>query len=69
MNKLITEGNWNEFKGIVKQKYGNLVNDDETWAEGKADEIIGRIQQETGKTKEQIDAELKKHYEAFRTRH
>ncbi len=47
-------GNWNQVKGKLKQKYGNLTDDDLTYAEGKEDELIGRIQEKTGESKEKI---------------
>ena len=58
MNKLELKGNWNEVKGKLKQKYGQLTEDDLSFAEGKEDELIGRIQKKLGKTKEQIKEEL-----------
>ena len=54
MNSDQLKGNWNEVKGKLKQKYGNLTDDDLTYAEGKEDELYGKIQQKTGETKEDI---------------
>ena len=48
------KGNWNEVKGKLKQEYGELTDDDLKYAEGKEDEVIGRIQKKTGKTKEEV---------------
>lgn len=48
------KGNWNLVKGKLKQEYGELADDDLTLVEGKEDEIIGRIQKKTGKTKEEV---------------
>lgn len=48
------KGNWNQLKGKLKQEYGELSDDDLTYAEGKEDELIGRIQQKTGESKEKI---------------
>ena len=44
MNKLQFKGSWNEIKGKVKQQYGNLTDDDLVFAEGKNDELLGRLQ-------------------------
>ncbi|MDF1571103.1 MAG: CsbD family protein [Bacteroidales bacterium] len=60
MNELQIKGRWNEIKGNLKQKYGNLTDDDLTFAEGKEDELLGRLQQKTGKTKEQLIDEINK---------
>jgi len=38
----------------VKQKYGELTDDDLTYAEGQEDELLGKIQKRTGKTKEEV---------------
>lgn len=60
MNKLQIKGKWNELKGQLKQKYGNLTNEDLTYAEGKEDELLGRIQKRTGKAKEVLIDEINK---------
>ncbi len=51
-------GNWNEAKGKLKQKYANLTDDDLTFAEGKEDEMLGRLQQKTGRSKEELREEI-----------
>ncbi|MGB3465228.1 MAG: CsbD family protein [Cyclobacteriaceae bacterium] len=58
MNDLQIKGNWNELKGKMKQKYGNLTDDDLTFAEGKSDEMLGKLQQKTGKSKEELKSEI-----------
>ena len=55
MNKLQMKGNWNQTKGKLKQKYANLTDDDLKYVEGKEDELLGRIQKRTGKTREEIE--------------
>ena len=52
------KGKWNQVKGKVKQRYGNLTDDDVTFSEGKFDEMLGRIQEKTGKTKEDLRKEI-----------
>jgi uncharacterized protein YjbJ (UPF0337 family) len=54
MTKLNLKGNWNETKGKLKQKYGQLTDDDLTFSEGKDDELLGRLQKRLGETKESI---------------
>lgn len=58
MNKLEVKGNWNEIKGKLKQRYGNLTDDDLTFADGKQDELLGRLQKRLGKSKEELKREL-----------
>jgi uncharacterized protein YjbJ (UPF0337 family) len=48
------KGNWNELKGKIKQKYANLTDDDLLYTEGKEDEMLGRLQKKTGKTKQEL---------------
>lgn len=48
-------GNWNQIKGNLKQRWGNLTDDELLYEEGKEDELIGRIQKKTGETKENIN--------------
>lgn len=60
MNSDQLEGKWKQIKGQFKQKYGEVTNDDVTYAEGKFDDMLGRLQERTGKTKEQIKDEIDK---------
>lgn len=54
MDKLTLKGNWNELKGKIKQANADLTDDDLQYEEGKDDELLGRIQQKLGKTKDQV---------------
>ena len=54
MNTESIKGNWNEIKGKIKQKYGELTDDDLAFEEGKEDEMYGRLQQKLGKSKDEI---------------
>jgi len=54
--KLKLNGNWNQVKGAIKQKYANLTDDDLVYEEGKDDELLGRLQKKIGKTKEEVKA-------------
>lgn len=54
MDRLIMKGKWNQIKGKLKQNFGQLTDNDLTYEEGREDELIGRIQQKTGKTREEI---------------
>ena len=54
MNTTELKGNWNEQKGKLKQKFANLTDDDLMYAEGKKDEMFGKLQKKLGKTKEEL---------------
>jgi uncharacterized protein YjbJ (UPF0337 family) len=58
MTNLQIKGSWNEVKGKLKQKYGQLTDNDLTFAEGKEDELLGRLQQRLGKSKEDLRKEI-----------
>ncbi len=60
MNKLEIKGNWNEIAGKLKQQFANLTDDDLLYVEGKEEEVLGRLQQKTGKTQEEIRRLIKK---------
>ncbi|MFZ4400687.1 MAG: CsbD family protein [Bacteroidales bacterium] len=55
MNTNELKGNWNEQKGKLKQKFAELTDNDLLFAEGKKDEMMGRLQLKLGKTKEELD--------------
>lgn len=54
MNTTEIKGNWNEQKGKLKLKFATLTDNDLLFAEGKSDEMIGRLQIKLGKTKEEL---------------
>ena len=56
--KLQLKGSWNEVKGKLKQKYAQLTDDDLMFAEGKEDELLGRLQKRLGRTKDELRSEI-----------
>jgi len=60
MNQTELEGKWNQVKGKFKQEYGDLTDDDVTFSEGKFDEMLGRLQEKTGKSKEELRNKIEK---------
>ncbi|PYL27549.1 MAG: general stress protein CsbD [Verrucomicrobia bacterium] len=58
MTKLEFKGSWNEVKGKLKQKYAQLTDNDLAFAEGKDDELLGRLEQKLGRTKEDLRKEI-----------
>lgn len=57
-NKNEIEGRWDQMIGKIKQKYADLTDDDLKFAEGKAEELWGRLKEKLGKTQEQIRKEI-----------
>ena len=58
MDKLEIKGNWNETKGKLKQKYADLTDDDLTYTEGKEEDLLGKIQKKTAKSRDEIKKEI-----------
>lgn len=54
MNELKFDGSWNRVKGKMKEKYGELTDDDLKYSEGKEDQLLGRLQQKLGKSKDEV---------------
>jgi uncharacterized protein YjbJ (UPF0337 family) len=65
MDIIKIKGHWNELKGKLKQEYSVLSDDDLQYVEGKEDELLGRIQQRLGKSKEDVEALLRKYTNQF----
>ena len=58
MTTLTFKGTWNEITGKLKQKYADLTDDDLLFAEGKEEELLGRLQKRTGQTKEALRKQI-----------
>jgi uncharacterized protein YjbJ (UPF0337 family) len=59
MTTLEIKGDWNITKGKLKEKWAKLTDNDLQYAEGKAEELVGRIQKRTGETREAVEKALK----------
>jgi uncharacterized protein YjbJ (UPF0337 family) len=59
MNTLEIKGDWNITKGKLKQKWAKLTDDDLQFAEGKVEEVFGRIQKRTGESREAVEKAVK----------
>jgi uncharacterized protein YjbJ (UPF0337 family) len=58
MNWDTVKGNWKQFKGKAKEKWGKLTDDDLTTIEGQRDQLLGKLQERYGFGKEQAEREL-----------
>jgi uncharacterized protein YjbJ (UPF0337 family) len=52
------EGNWKQFKGKAKQKWGELTDDDLDKLAGKRDQLIGKIQERKGIARDKAESEV-----------
>lgn len=58
MNWDQVEGNWKEFKGKVREKWGKLTDDDVDKIAGKREQLSGKLQKAYGMGKEQAEKEI-----------
>lgn len=58
MNEDTMKGNWKQFAGKVKQKWGKLTDDDLTQINGSTEELEGRLQKAYGYQKDQAKKEI-----------
>ena len=52
------KGNWREYKGRLKEKWGEITDDDLDRIAGKRDQLLGVLQQQYGRTKEAAEKEV-----------
>jgi uncharacterized protein YjbJ (UPF0337 family) len=57
MNRDTLGGNWKQFKGKMKEKWGKFTDDELDVMAGKKDQIIGKLQEKYGYTREQAEKE------------
>ena len=58
MNWDRVEGNWVQFKGKVREKWGKLTNDDLDMIKGRQDQLSGKIQERYGIARDQAEREI-----------
>jgi uncharacterized protein YjbJ (UPF0337 family) len=58
MNKDRFEGNWLQFKGKVQEQWGKLTDDDLDIIAGKREQLLGKIQERHGITKEDAETQV-----------
>lgn len=67
MNWDMVKGQWKQFSGKVKEKWGQLTDDDLTAVNGQQDQLVGKLQERYGYTKERAQKELNDFLSASRT--
>jgi uncharacterized protein YjbJ (UPF0337 family) len=58
VNAQVLQGQWNQVRGQLKKKWGQLTDDDLKFANGNLDQLVGRIQHKTGEAREAIEGLL-----------
>lgn len=55
MNQDIFEGNWKQLKGKMREKWGKLTDDDWDTVAGKKDQLLGKLQERYGYSREEAE--------------
>ena len=58
VNTQVLQGQWNQVRGQLKKKWGQLTEDDLKFTNGNIDQLIGRIQHKTGEAREAVESFL-----------
>jgi uncharacterized protein YjbJ (UPF0337 family) len=58
MNTDQIKGNWRQMTGKIKEKWGQLTDDDWKVVEGKRDQLVGKIQERYGIAREEADRQV-----------
>lgn len=58
MNEPWLKGKWNEYRGKVREEWGDLTDDDLDRVKGQREQLVGRIQQRYGKARDEAEREL-----------
>ena len=58
MNRDIAEGKWKQIKGVFRDKWGKLTDDDYDHVGGKRDRLVGKIQERYGYAKDRAEREV-----------
>lgn len=58
MNEDTIKGNWKQFKGKVRERWGKLTDDDLDVIAGNRDQLVGRIQERFGVARDEADKQV-----------
>ncbi len=59
MNRQIIEGNWKQLKGHIKERWGELTDDDFDVIEGRRDVLVGTLQKRYGISLDEAEKQLR----------
>lgn len=67
MNQDVLEGKWEQLKGLAKEKWGKLTDNDLLEIKGQGEQLKGKLRERYGYTKEEVEAEVKSFYKSCDT--
>jgi len=62
LNKDILKGKWEKAKGMLRQQWAKLTDDDIEAIKGQAEELRGRLQERYGYSREEAEKKIEEFY-------
>ncbi|MEW3773079.1 CsbD family protein [Pseudomonas aeruginosa] len=59
MNSDVIKGKWKQLTGKIKERWGDLTDDDLQAADGHAEYLVGKLQERYGWPKERAEQEVR----------
>lgn len=59
MNSDVIKGKWEQLTGKIKERWGDLTDDDLQAADGHAEYLVGKLQERYGWSKERAEQEVR----------
>ena len=59
MNEDVLKGQWTQLKGKVREKWGNLTNEDLDKIQGRTEQLVGRIQERYGLARDEAERQVR----------
>jgi uncharacterized protein YjbJ (UPF0337 family) len=66
MNWDQVQGKWKQYKGLAKERWGRLTDDDLDVISGKREQLVGRIQERYGVTRQVVEKEVDEFLKALK---
>lgn len=51
----MVRGNWNSIVGAIKERFGDITNDDLSKVQGNIEQLVGLIQRKAGQSRQQVE--------------
>jgi uncharacterized protein YjbJ (UPF0337 family) len=69
MNRDIAAGKWKQMRGQVLEWWGQLTDDDLDTIAGKAETLVGKLQERYGYTRQEAEDEMQRRLREYETRY
>jgi uncharacterized protein YjbJ (UPF0337 family) len=58
MNEDTLKGQWTQVKGLIREQWGKLTNDDLDLIQGRSEQLIGKLQERYGIARDEAERQL-----------